>query len=107
MTGIGKSQVSKPCRAIDERVRSFLDRPLAGDWPWLRLDATHLGLREGGRIVPVAVIVAGAVDTDGRCEIIGPSAPRRRRCSGSRSCAAWSAAGRRASSASSPMPTRA
>ena len=71
MTGISKSQVSKLCREIDERVRSFLDRPLAGDWPYLWLDATYLKLREGGRIVSAAVIVAVAVNTDGRREIIG------------------------------------
>jgi len=79
MSGISKSQVSKLCREIDERGRSFLDRPLAGDWPYLWLDATYLKLREGGRIIAVAVIVAsnGAplpvrpVNTDGRREIIG------------------------------------
>jgi transposase-like protein len=71
MSGISKSQVSKLCREIDERVRSFLDRPLAGEWPYLWLDATYLKLREGGRIVSAAVIVAVAVNTDGRREIIG------------------------------------
>ena len=35
MTGISKSQVSKLCKEIDERVRAFLDRPLEGDWPYL------------------------------------------------------------------------
>ena len=48
MTGISKSQVSKLCHEIDERVRSFLDPPLAGDWPYLWLDATYLKLREAG-----------------------------------------------------------
>jgi putative transposase len=71
MSGISKSQVSKLCREIDERVRSFLDRPLAGEWPYLWLDATYLKLREGGRIIAAAVIVAVAVNTDGRREIIG------------------------------------
>jgi putative transposase len=71
LTGISKSQVSKLCKDIDERVTAFLDRPLEGDWPYLWLDATYLRQREGGRIVTVAVIVAMAVSTDGRREIIG------------------------------------
>jgi transposase-like protein len=42
MSGISKSQVSKLCKEIDERVGSFLDRPLEGEWPYLWLDATYL-----------------------------------------------------------------
>ena len=71
LTGISKSTVSKLCKDIDERVREFLDRPIAGDWPYLWLDATYLKVRQGGRIVSVAAIIAMAVDTDGRREIIG------------------------------------
>ena len=41
LSGISKSQVSKLCKEIDERVHAFLDRPLAGEWPYLWLDATH------------------------------------------------------------------
>ena len=71
LSGISKSTVSKLCKDIDERVHNFLDRPLAGDWPYLWLDATYLKVREGGRIVSVAAIIAVAVNTDGRREIIG------------------------------------
>ena len=71
LSGISKSQVSKLCKDIDERVTAFLERPLEGDWPYLWLDATYLKVREGGRIVPVAAIIAVAVSTDGRREIIG------------------------------------
>ena len=42
LSGISKSQVSKLCKDIDERVKAFLDRPLEGDWPYLWLDATYL-----------------------------------------------------------------
>jgi putative transposase len=73
MTGISKSQVSKLCKDIDERVSSFLERPLEGDWPYLWLDATYLKQRQGGRIVSVAAIIAVAANTDGRREIIGLS----------------------------------
>ena len=71
LSGISKSQVSKLCKEIDERVHAFLDRPLAGEWPYLWLDATYLKQREGGRIVSVAAIIAVAANTDGRREIVG------------------------------------
>ena len=71
LSGISKSQVSKLCKEIDERVQAFLERPLEGEWPYLWLDATYLKVREGGRIVPVAAIIAVAASSDGRREIIG------------------------------------
>lgn len=71
MSGISKSQVSKLCEEIDGRVNDFLDRPITGEWPYLWLDATYLKVRQGGRIVSVAVIIATAVNTDGRREILG------------------------------------
>jgi transposase-like protein len=70
MTGISKSQVSRLCTEIDDKIATFLNRPLEGDWPYLRLDATYVKVRATGRIVSVAVIVAVAVNSDGR----GPSA---------------------------------
>jgi transposase-like protein len=73
MTGISKSQVSELCRGIDERVDSFLGRPLEGEWPYLWLDATYLKVRQGGRVVSVAAIIACAVNLDGRREILGLS----------------------------------
>jgi putative transposase len=71
LSGIAKSTVSKLCKDIDERVTGFLERPLAGEWPYLWLDATYLKVREGGRIVSVAAIIAVAVDSEGRREIVG------------------------------------
>ena len=71
LAGISKSTVSKLYKDIDERVGAFLERPLAGDWPYLWLDATYLKQREGGRIVSVAVIIAVAANTDGKREIVG------------------------------------
>jgi putative transposase len=70
-TGISKSQVSRLCEEIDERVQAFLSRPIEGHWPYLWIDATYLKSRQGGRIVSVAVIVAVAVNTDGRREVLG------------------------------------
>jgi putative transposase len=71
MAGISKSQVSRLCAEIDERVRTFLERPIEGDWPYLWIDATYVKVREAGRIVSVAVTIAVAVNTDGRREVLG------------------------------------
>ena len=71
MTGISKSQVSRLCEEIDERVKAFLSRPIEGDWPYLWIDATYVKARESGRIVSAAVIVAVGVNRDGRREVLG------------------------------------
>jgi putative transposase len=69
--GMSKSQVSRLCAEIDVRVNAFLSRPLEGAWPYLWLDATYLKVRDGGRIVSRAVIVAVAVNDDGKREVLG------------------------------------
>ena len=71
MTGISKSQVSRLCAEIDERVNAFLNRPIEGDWPYLWIDATYVKTRASGRIVSVAVIIAVGVNTDGTRELLG------------------------------------
>ena len=48
MSGISKSQVSRLCEEIDDKVKAFLNRPLEGDWPYLWIDATYLKARETG-----------------------------------------------------------
>ena len=71
MTGISKSQVSRLCGEIDDKIAAFLNRPLEGDWPYVWLDATYVKARCDGRIVAVAVIVAVGVNGDGRREVLG------------------------------------
>ena len=71
MEGISKSQVSRLCGEIDERVGAFLTRPIEGDWPYVWLDATYVKARRDHHIVSVAVIVAVGVNTDGRREVLG------------------------------------
>ena len=70
-TGISKSQVSRLCEEIDDKVKAFLDRPIEGDWPYLWIDATYVKQRDAGRIVSAAVIVAVGVNNDGRREVLG------------------------------------
>ncbi|MHB1205342.1 MAG: IS256 family transposase [Rhodospirillaceae bacterium] len=71
MEGISKSQVSRLCGEIDERVQTFLNRPIEGEWPYVWLDATYVKARRDHHIVSVAVIVAVGVNTDGRREVLG------------------------------------
>ena len=71
MSGISKSQVSRLCEEIDGKVKAFLSRPIEGDWPYLWIDATYMKVRQAGRIVSVAVIVAVGANTDGRREVLG------------------------------------
>ena len=71
MEGISKSQVSRLCGDIDERVHAFLARPIEGDWPYVWLDATYVKVRRDHQIVSVAIIVAVGVNTDGRREVLG------------------------------------
>ena len=71
MSGISRSQVSRLCGEIDDKVQGFLDRPLEGDWPYLWLDATYVKVRQAGRIASVAVTVAVAVNDQGRREVLG------------------------------------
>lgn len=70
-SGVSKSQVSRLCEEIDERVNAFLNRPIEGDWPYLWIDATYVKVRQEGRIVSVATIIAVGVNADGRREVLG------------------------------------
>ena len=71
MSGISKSQVSRLCGELDERVEAFRNRPLIGDWPYLWLDATYVKSRDGGAVTNRAVVVAVAVTAEGRREVVG------------------------------------
>ena len=70
-SGVSKSQVSRLCAELDERVGAFLSRPIEGEWPYLWLDATYVRVRQNGRVVSVAATVAVAVSSDGRREVLG------------------------------------
>jgi putative transposase len=70
--GISKSQVSRICQELDRVAEAFLSRPLDGvPYTYLWLDALTQKVREAGRIVNVSVVVATAVNSDGKREVIG------------------------------------
>jgi putative transposase len=70
-TGVSKSQVSRLCEEIDERVQAFLNRPIEGEWPYLWIDATYIKSRQGGRIVSTTAIVAVGANAEGKREVLG------------------------------------
>jgi len=71
LDGISKSQVSRLCEALDEEVERFRGRPLGGVYPYVWLDATFVKVREGGRVVSMAVVIAIGVNGDGQREVLG------------------------------------
>jgi len=71
LTGIDKSQVSRICKALDEPVRAFRERPLSGDYPYVWLDATYLKVRQNHHIVSMAAVVAIGVRETGEREVLG------------------------------------
>jgi transposase-like protein len=71
MTGISKSQVSRLCRELDAEVERFRARKLEGPYPYLWVDATFVKVREGGRVVSQAVVIAIGVSAAGQREVLG------------------------------------
>jgi putative transposase len=67
---ISKSEVSRVCHALDEHVEAFRTRPLEGRYPYLFLDAKVEKVRDGGRVVNKALVVAHGVHETGRREIL-------------------------------------
>jgi putative transposase len=68
---ISKSEVSRVCGALDEHVDAFRTRPLEGRYPYLFLDAKVEKVRDGGRVVNKALVIAHGVHETGRREILG------------------------------------
>ncbi len=69
--GVSKSQVSRLCATLDEQVERFRTRPLHGRYPLVRMDATYLKVRENGRVVSMAVVIAVGVHESGHREVLG------------------------------------
>jgi len=71
IAGISKSQVSRLCQELDAEVERFRTRRLEGPYPYLWLDATFLKVRQEGRVVSLAVVIAIAVRASGEREVLG------------------------------------
>ena len=72
LAGMSKSQVSELAKELDELVESWRARPLdEGPYRYLSLDAMTQRCREAGRVVNVAVVIATAVNREGRREVLG------------------------------------
>ena len=71
IAGMSKDRVSGLCRALDEQVRVFCERPLEGAYPYLWLDAKHVKVRSGGHVRSKALVIAYAVHESGVREVIG------------------------------------
>ncbi len=71
IASMSKDRVSRMCRELDEHVEQFRSRPLDGAYPYLWLDAKHVKVRDRGRVVSKALVVAYAVAEAGHREVIG------------------------------------
>src|ERR671921_1019889 len=67
---ISKSEVSRICQGLDEQVDAFRTRPLEGRYPYVFLDAKVEKVRDGGRVVNKALVIAHGVHETGRREIL-------------------------------------
>jgi len=71
IAGISKSEVSRICGGLDEEVERWRHRPLLWRYPYLWLDATYIKVRDSGRVMSQAVIIAYGVRETGEREVIG------------------------------------
>jgi len=72
ITGLSRSQVSEMAKDLDAQVAAFRTRPLdAGPYTFVAADALTMKVREGGRVVKIAVLVATGVNAEGYREILG------------------------------------
>src|SRR5438874_4262063 len=68
---VSKSEGSRICQGLDEQVEAFRNRPLEGRYPYLWLDAKVEKVRDGGRVVRKALVLAYAVHESGYREVVG------------------------------------
>jgi len=71
MDGISKSEVSRICKELDKEVEVFRTRPIEGEHPYLWVDATYHKVREAGRVISMATVVAVGVNTEGWRQVLG------------------------------------
>jgi putative transposase len=71
LKGISKDQVSRICKELDGQVTAFRTRRLDAEYPYLMLDATFEKVRENGRVISMAILIATGVKATGEREVVG------------------------------------
>jgi transposase-like protein len=74
LEGISKSEVSRVCSALDTEVEAFRTRPISGEHPYLWIDATYHKVRQDGRVISMATVVAIGVTAEGERQVLGVDA---------------------------------
>ena len=74
LEGISKSEVSRVCGALDAEVEAFRTRPITGEHPYVWIDATYHKVRQDGRVIAMATVVAIGVTADGERQVLGVDA---------------------------------
>lgn len=69
--GMGRTEVSRMSATLDEQVREFRERRLEKLYPYVWLDALFIKVREGGRVVSKAALIATGVSETGEREVLG------------------------------------
>ena len=73
-TGISKSEVSRICAGLDDKVAAFRGRTLGHvAFPYVYLDATYVHVRDDelGQVVSKAVVIATGITATGQREVLG------------------------------------
>lgn len=70
-TDISKSAVSEACKDMNQDIEDFRNRPIEGCYPFLTVDATYFKVRENGRVISKAFMIAYGTNDNGKHEIIG------------------------------------
>ncbi|MHC4510186.1 MAG: IS256 family transposase [Planctomycetota bacterium] len=71
LEGVDKSKVSRICKALDEVVEAFRNRPLEGEYPYVWLDALYPKVRQNHRVVSMALVIAVGVNEEGQRTLLG------------------------------------
>jgi transposase-like protein len=71
LEGVDKSKVSRICKALDEVVEAFRNRPLEGEYPYVWLDALYPKVRQNHRVVSMALVIAVGVNDEGQRTLLG------------------------------------
>ncbi len=74
--GMSKSEVSRMAVVLDKQVEAFRSRALEREFPYVWLDALYVKVRENGRVVSKAVLVAFGVNAEGEREVLGVQVAR-------------------------------